>query len=208
MKLFVIVIAATALLCAAPHAEEAEVLFADDFEEELSEAWTWLREDPDDWRIADGALEIRARPGNAQTVRNALLLPVPEVNGAGLAIEVTVTFTAPLTQQFEQAGITWYADEAPVMKLVHELIDDAYFIVPGHVPTETKVMDLRLEVRGEKYVAKFREDGAEEYEIAAEGDLIVGNENHISLQTYHGPADADHWMRFTNFRVLPISNGA
>ncbi len=204
MKTFLMLTTATLSLTLAVHAESATVLFADKFEEELADGWTWLREDRDDWRIADGALEIRARPGDAQTVRNALLRPLPETDGEGFAVEATITFTAPLTQQFEQAGITWYADGAPVFKLVHELIDNDYFIIPGRIPTEKKTVRLRLEVRDAAYVAKFREEGEEAYRVAAEGELSFGAKNQISLQTYHGPADADHWMRFTDFQILAL----
>ncbi len=205
MKKIAVVLVMSWLLVAAVHGADAPVLFADGFEEELAEGWTWLRETPEDWRIADGALEIRARPGDAHTVRNALLLPAPETDAPGVAFEVTVTFTAPLTEQYEQAGLTWYADDAPVFKLVHELIDDEYFIIPGRKPTEAKTVRLRLEVRGNAYVALFREEGADEYRVADEGELLLGSENKISLQTYHGPADADHWMRFSDFKALALS---
>ncbi len=181
-----------------------EVLFEDAFQENLAEGWRWLREDRDDWRVKDGALEIRATPGDANSVRNALLRPLPDADGP-IAIEVSVTFTADLSEQYEQAGLTWYADDAPAFKLVHELIDGEYFVVPGKIPCAKKTVRLRLEVKGDKYVAKFREEGETDYRVAAEGDLAKGKDNQISLQCYHGPAAGDHWMRFQDFKILKMN---
>lgn len=181
-----------------------EVLFTETFEEDLDAGWTWLRETPEDWRLVDGALELRARPGKADTVRNALVRSVPDAGQRGLAFEVTVTFTTPLTEQYEQAGLTWYADGEPVFKLVHELIDDAYFIIPGRVPTEKKAVRLRLIVEENCYVAQFREEGEEDYRVAGEGTLTLGEKNQISIQCYHGPERGDHWMRFSDFKILAL----
>jgi len=58
------------LLVALPTIQAAEtVLFEDPLATELQSGWRWLREDPQDWRFRADALEIRVRPGNAQTVR-------------------------------------------------------------------------------------------------------------------------------------------
>ena len=181
-----------------------EVLFEADFtdEDKWDDDWTWLREDPEDWRLADGALEIRSRPGDAETVRNALLRPVPDVEGP-LVFEVTVTFTETPTGQWEQAGLTWYHDGEPDFKIVHELLDDEILIVPGFEPTEKDTVQLRLVVEDDgSYKAKFREEDEEEFQEVADGELPLGEDNAIALVTYHGPEDADHWMRFTDFRIF------
>ena len=56
---------------------EESLIFADRFDGGLAEDWSWLREDPDNWRIRDGALEIRVEPGVADNVKNALLCKAP-----------------------------------------------------------------------------------------------------------------------------------
>ncbi len=198
------IMAALLLLCALGCQTGGEkVLFADNFSE-LSGEWTWLREDPEDWRIRNGALEIRARPGDANTVRNALLRPVPGAGDGALAFEVTVTFTETPTEQYEQAGLTWYHDGEPEFKIVHELVDDEIVIIPGRVPTDSDTVRLRLVVDGNRYTAQFREEGETEYRTVDEGELAVGSNDHISIQCYHGPEDADHWMRFTGFRIVRL----
>ena len=45
-----------------------QIIFEDNFDEQLDEGWSWLREDSDDWRLRDGGLEICVRPGVADTV--------------------------------------------------------------------------------------------------------------------------------------------
>ena len=46
--------------------------------------------------------------------------------------------------QFEQAGITWYNDDKPAFKLVHERIDGDLWIIPGKKPAQQKTVQLRL----------------------------------------------------------------
>ncbi len=203
-KLPMILALATALCASTACAGNEELIFSETFSDGLDAGWSWLRETADDWRLVDGALELRARPGAADTVKNALLRDVPAPGKGGLAFEVTVTFTTPLTEQYEQAGLTWYADGKPVFKLVHELIDGEYFVIPGRIPTEKRTVRLRLVVKDNKYTALFRQGVEEAYQTAAEGDLAVGKENQISIQCYHGPEESNHWMRFSDFRILKI----
>ena len=79
-----------ALLVAASDAP----LFEDRFDGKLADGWSWVREDKGDWAVKDGALRIRATPGNLweaeNTARNLLLRPVPQRHKS-FAAEVTVT---------------------------------------------------------------------------------------------------------------------
>ena len=54
-----------------------QVIFEDRFDGALDEGWSWLRENPDRWRIRDSGLEICVEPGDEATVRNALLRQLP-----------------------------------------------------------------------------------------------------------------------------------
>jgi hypothetical protein len=188
--------------------DRARVIFADEFDEALDESWRWLREDPDAWRIWDGALEIRAQPGDANTVKNALVREVPDRSGGKrFAIEVTLANRTPPTEQWEQLGLTWYHDGKPVFKLVKERIDGETYIFPGKVPLQKKTVQLRLVVEGRRVVAQYRTDEGDEYKTATEAELPPpGGKDEISLQTYHGPADAEHWMRFDVFRIVELNS--
>ena len=184
---------------------EEKVLFQETFGERLDSNWSWLREAPNRWRLRDGGLEIHVRPGLAETVENALVRALPEQRGESLAIEVTVRNLSPPTQQYEQVGLTWYVDEKPVFKFVKELVDDQVMIIPGRVPVEGDLVQLRLEVRGKQYTALFRVDPTQPYAVAGKGELPRGDREQISVQCYHGPPDAEHWMRFENFRIMELA---
>lgn len=193
-----LVVLSTGLLKAA----EPRVVFEDHFEGKVADGWSWLREDGKTWRIKDGALEIRVEPGVAPTVKNALVRKAPDRSRGKFAFDVTVTFTAEPTRQFEQAGITWYRDGKPAFKLVHEFIDGKTYIIPGKVPAPDKTVQLRLIVTKDRFVAQFRPGGKGEFRTAAEGPLPAGPNEQVSLQCYNGPPDAEHRIRFDDFRIL------
>jgi regulation of enolase protein 1 (concanavalin A-like superfamily) len=186
-------------------AAEERVVFEEKFDGKLAEGWSWLREDANTWRIKENALEIRVEPGKADDVKNALLRAAPDRGKGAFAIEVTVTFSAAPTNQYEQAGLTWYRDGKPAFKLVHELIDGNTFIIPGKVPAPDKTVQLRLVVTKDRYTAQFRPDAKGEFKTAAEGALPPGTKEQISIQCYNGPKDAEHWIRFRDFRIRQIS---
>jgi hypothetical protein len=134
-------------------------------------------------------------------VKNALLRPAPDRSKAGYAVEVTIIFTAPPTNQYEQAGITWYQKGTPVFKLVHEHIDGKDYMIPGKVPAPEKTVRLRLLVTKDKYTAQFQPGAKGDFKTVASGNLAPGAEEQVSIQCYNGPADAEHWMRFDDFWI-------
>lgn len=185
-------------------AAEGRVLFEDRFEGNLADGWTWLRENPKHWRIREGALEIRVEPGAGHDVKNALLRKAPDRSVGKVAVEVTVTFTATPTRQFEQAGITWYQGGTPRSKLVHELVDGQLVIIPGRAPAPQKTVDLRLVFEGPQYTAQFRPEGQKDFQTVATGTLPLAADERVSIQCYHGPAEEEHWIRFDNFRIVQL----
>jgi len=185
-------------------AADPQVVFEDKFDTKLGDGWAWLRENPKAWRVRDGALEICVEPGVANNVKNALLRPVPDRSKASYAIEVTITFTAPPTNQYEQAGITWYQKGEPVFKLVHERIDGNDYMIPGKVPAPEKTVRLRLLITEDKYTAQFQPDAKGEFKTVASGNLAPSAEEQVSLQCYNGPTDVEHWMRFDDFRITEV----
>lgn len=185
-------------------AEETSLIFADSFQERLADGWHWLRELPGAWRIREGGLEIRALPGDANSVKNALRRLAPDRTSGAFAVEVTVSNLTPPTVQFEQVGITWYVDDKPVFKLVKELIDGKMYIIPGRKPVENVAIRLRLVIDGDRWIAQYRPAGEKTFLVAAEGTLPPAKNDQVSLQCYHGPQDAEHWMRFEDFRIVRL----
>ena len=189
-------------------APEPKVVFQDRFDGKLDKGWTWLREDPKTWRITKEALEIRVEPGVAETVKNVLVRPAPDRKKGKFAIEVTVANAVLPTHQFEQAGITWYRDGKPVFKIVKEFIDGKLYIIPGKIPMESEKVQLRLIVTAGSFEAQFRPDGKGEFKTAATGKLPSPEKDQVSIQCYQGPADAEHWIRFDDFRILELAGEA
>jgi hypothetical protein len=191
---------------AAAMAAEPQVLFEDKFEGKLGEGWSWLRENAEAHRLKDGALEVRVEPGVAHSVKNALVRPAPDRAKGKFAIEVTVTNTVKPTQQFEQAGITWYCGGKPVFKLVKELIDGGLFIIPGKKAMAAETVQLRLVVTADSWTAQYRPEAKGEFLTAASGKLPPPKDDQVSIQCYNGPPDAEHWIRFDDFRVVQLAD--
>lgn len=192
------------MLAALVSAEEPDVLFEDTFDEKLGDGWTWLRENAGAWHLKDGGLQILVEPGKADTVKNALVRQAPNRASTNFAVEVTITFTTDPTQQYEQGGITWYHQNKPVFKLVHEHIDGENWIIPGRKLTATKTVQLRLVIAGTRWTAQFREGAEDEFHTAATGQLPPSGDDHVSIQCYEGPPDAEHWIRFDDFRIVEL----
>jgi hypothetical protein len=183
---------------------EPQVVFEDPLKGKLGEGWDWLRENTSAWRHTQKGLEIRVEPGLADTVKNALVRKAPDRSQGKYAIEVTVEFTSPPSQQYEQGGLTWYQGTRPVFKLVHELIDGKTYIIPGKRPTQTRRIQLRLIVSKDQYIAQFRPDAQGDFQTAASGKLAAGQDEKVSIQCYHGPVGAEHWVRFSDFRMIQL----
>ncbi|MCS7238350.1 MAG: hypothetical protein NZ899_08775 [Thermoguttaceae bacterium] len=183
-----------------------QLIFEDRLQGQLAQGWYWLREHPGYWRFGDKGLEIRVEPGVATTVKNALVRPAPNRAEASYAIEVTVNNLSPLTNQYEQAGITWYVAKKPVFKLVKELVDGQVCIIPGKKPIPDKPVRLRLVVSKDRFIAQYKPEGEKEFLTAAEGSLPPPSDDEVSIQCYNGPADAEHWIRFEDFRIWKLPN--
>ena len=184
--------------------QSRDVLFEDRFDGKLDDGWSWLRENPSTWRLREGALEIRVEPGVAHNVKNALVRRAPDRGSGKFAIDVTVTNAKKPIQQYEQAGITWYNNGKPVFKLVKELVDGKLMIIPGRKPMTSERVQLRLIVTNDSFTAQFRPNCEGEFQTAAEGKLPAPNNDQVSIQCYNGPPNAEHWIRFDDFRISKL----
>ena len=187
-------------------ADDGKVIFSDPLSGKMDAGWGWLREDAKTWRHTKDGLEILVKPGLADTVKNALVRKAPDRSQGKYVIEVTIEFTAPPIKQFEQAGITWYQGTKPMFKLVHEFIDGKTYVIPGKKPSSTQVMQLRLVVTKDQFIAQYRPDGKGEFQTSATGKLAPGMDEKVSIQCYQGPEKAEHWMRFSDFRILKMED--
>jgi len=188
-------------------AAEEKVVFVDPLRDKLKDGWSWLRKDAAAHRVTPDGLEIRIQPGDANTVKNALIRHAPDRANGTYAIEVTVTSLSPPTRQWEQAGLTWYVDGKPAFKLVKELVDGKVVVWPGAAPDPGRSVRLRVIVSKDAFVAQYKPDGKFEgdWQPADKGKLPPPKNDQISLQCYHGHDDKEHWIRFTDFRILQLS---
>jgi hypothetical protein len=198
-----------AVLFAAPlPAAEPKVLFEDSFKGKLGDGWTWLKKKDGAWRIKDGALEIRVLP----TQENVLARTVPDPSDGPYAIELTLTSLPQPTGQYEQVGLFWYANGKPGSKFVKELIDGKLYVFPGKKPMTEATVQLRLIVEGKKLTAQYRPGAKGEFLTAFTGNVPAAEKGklQIALTCFHGPKDEEHWIRFTQFRIvkLPVREGS
>ena len=193
-------------LAVAPAGAQDKTIFEDHFDHQLSAGWSWIRQQPAHWCVRDGALEIRNMPGDAATVENALVRKAPDRREGEFAIEVTVTALIEPIQQYEQAGLTLYHNGKPVFKLVKELVDGQRMIIPGRKPMEHPTVQLRLIVTADSYTVQYRAAGKGPFQTAGTGPLPPPGDDQISLQCYHGPSDKNHWIRFDDFRIVPLES--
>ena len=78
------------------------------------------------------------------------------------------------------------------------------FPVVIEVPMGSKKVQLRLVVSADSFTAQFRPDAKGEFKTAAKGPLPPPGKDRISIQCYNGPPDAEHWIRFDDFRILRL----
>jgi hypothetical protein len=210
------VLTATFLVLASPLPGD-EVLFQETFRDRLDSAWSWVREDPQAWRLRDGALELRVLPGNlwggANNARNVLVRSAPDP-GDG-EIEITVRFDNQPTGQYEQVNVAWYYDDSHMVKLGREIVDGPVCVVMGREerdqcrtiarpPVPGAWYRLRLTVSRDRIRGEYWPEGATAWTPAGTCTLPApaGGKPRISLHAYQGLVNAEHWARISEFRVV------
>ncbi len=201
------------VLVAAPYLKAAP-LFEDPFDRELKEGWSWIREDPKGWKVADGVLQIRVQPGNmwgpANDAKNVLVRPLPEVNGG--EIVMTTRVENHPTEQYEQVDLVWYYDDSHMVKIGQEQVDGQLSVVMGReesdrtrtiniIPIEQNRVHLRLVKEGQAIEGFYQTSETEGWKKAGECDLPAKEEPHVSIQTYQGPKETVHWARIESIRL-------
>ena len=190
-------------ICGTLFATEPRSVFEDKFDTKVGDGWAWLRENTKAWRIRNGGLEIRVEPGLAHNVKNALLRQRQTVVRELCRRGDHHLHDAP-DEPIRASGYYLVPEGYACLKLVHEHIDGKDYIIPGKVPAPEKTVRLRLLVTKDKYTAQFQPGPKGEFKTVASGDLAPGAEEQVSIQCYNGPANAEHWMQFTGFRIEEV----
>jgi len=193
-----------------------EILFRDNFNGQLKDGWSWVRENKAGWRIGKGALEIRIEPGNmwgpANDAKNVLVRELPQV---AAPLEISVTVSNNPTEQYEQVDLVWYYDGSHQVKIGQERVDGKLTIVMGReekdrartiaiIPIDAWTVDLRLTVDGNTIRGAFRPSGAKEWREAGNCDLPVHGAPKLAIECYQGPASVEHWARISDVTVRTV----
>ncbi|MFO0926644.1 MAG: hypothetical protein U0736_06330 [Gemmataceae bacterium] len=183
-------------------AAEPKVIFEDRFTGKLADGWVWLKQDPKSWRLRDGALELRILPQQV----NILARTLPDPADGPFAVEMTVTNVPQLQRQYEQVGFFWYADGKPGPKFVKEMIDGTVYVFPGKKPAAEATVGMRLVVDGKNYTAQYRPGGKGAYQPAFTAPVPPAEKGklQVAVTCFHGPTDAEHWVRITAFRIVRL----
>lgn len=190
----------------------AGIRVVENFRDALDEDWTWVRENPDAWRLTESGLENLVEPGTmwskTSDAKNVLLRSLPA--GWESGIDITCELWHSPKKRWETANLVWYFDDGNMVKLGLEIEHGVANIVMGRkennkgktlaiIPYADPEVQLRLTVMGQKLVGYFRKPSDETWTRAAETNLPTSPENstaHISLQCYGGEADSNRWARF------------
>lgn len=197
---------------------QEKTLFTDPFVDKLADGWTWVREDAKGWRLGKGALVIRTFAGGLwMKDNNGGNLPLrtpPEVKEGKLAVEVMVEIEP--TNMFENAGLIWYYDDDNYTILVKEKIGNDVLVqivserdARLNYASHKKLNDLknvwfRMEADRDKLSSYYRASATDEWLALGQCDLLPRGEPKVGLTTAYAAKDADHYTRFSNFRMLQI----
>jgi len=197
-------------------ADKDSVVFAEKFDGKLSDGWSWVREDAKGWRLDKGTLVIRTSTGSLwlqdNNTTNLLVRTPPTVKNGSLAIEVKVE-NEP-SHAFEHAGLVWYYDDDNYVILVKEKVGDKQLVQLvsetngkpkvgfAEKPYKGKTVWLRMEVTGGKARGQFRATAKDDWQTLGQCDLPVKGKARIGLLTGYAPKDAEHFARFSDFRIL------
>lgn len=188
--------------------------FKEKFGGKLDTDWKWIRENPRTWRAVGDRLEIRIEPGNmwgpANDGKNVLVRSVPDP--AEQQVELRARVANVPSEQWEQVDLVWYYDDSHMVKIGLEQVDGKVTIVMGReekdrartitiIPTDLRDVELRLTASGNQIVGEFKKPGAEKWERAGECDLPGKGKANMSIQTYNGHPEKEHWAQIKHLSV-------
>jgi hypothetical protein len=200
-----------------------DVLFEDNFEKGLSDKWQVVGLGEKDYRVRDGALEIRLKPWKAKQLQPMLKVDLPFGTADSVVASVDVSVEYETLKRGERAGVS--LDDSVGTSFTGRVtnIDGYIVLAPGQVefigkpgeegnpgkytvkywPADKDFGPLRIIVRG--HYAHFQvgpsKDG--KYQTFFHSALRQSNGGlGFGLFAVGESDDADRWVRFDNFRVI------
>jgi regulation of enolase protein 1 (concanavalin A-like superfamily) len=201
-------------------ADAPKVLFEDKFSDHLDAGWQWIREQPDHWRIVNGALVIDTLPGSywekQNNSQNTLVRPAPVSLKDGFIVEVLLE--SDPKEQYEHAGLICYFDGLNTICYNKESIDGKPLVLMAaeqdgkpifHGPYQEGPAGevwLRLIIRGSKVTGQFRSSENVPWQTVGERTLPTSTkELLVGLHSGYGLEKPQRQARFRDFRILAAS---
>lgn len=208
-------------LCRVCHAQTA--LFEDNFDSELSEIWQPMGLEKEDYRIREGALEIRIKPEVTGQPRPVLKVDLPFSTRDNVVVSVDVAEVDGPLDRGQLAGVSLLHNTRPLFSARKTNIDGLYLFAPGEVEF---IGQSGQEGDVNKYTVKYwpADKAAGPLRIIVHGNYAyfqVGpNADGKYMNFFHsaisessaglgfglfavGPSnDKERWVRFDNFTVI------
>ena len=194
------------------------ILFEDSFAGKLKEGWTWVRENPEGWRVTKEGLEILVEPGNmwggANDARNLLVRDLPALEHG--AIEIVATLENYPTGQYEQVNLVWYYDDSHMVKIGLELVHGQLSLVMGReeadqtatlsiIPLTANRIEVRLTGNGNEVHGTYRTPDSAAWQVGGRCTLPVNGPPKASIQAYQGLPGVEHWAKIGGFRITQVT---
>ncbi len=201
-----------------------EILFEDNFDDGLSPKWKIIGLTKEDYRIRNGALEMRVQPGKRTKDTPMLQVLLPFTTSQSVIASVEVTPLDRFTEPEEAAGLHLTDADSREFAAQKMNINGQLMFSPGFVefigeegeegdpnqyaekfwPANEEFGPLRIIIRG--HYAHFQVGPAKNrkrkylnfFHSAIRRDEP---QRGFCLTTSGGPTDKTHWVRFDNFKV-------
>jgi hypothetical protein len=200
-----------------------EVLFEDNFDKGLSDKWKVVGVDQQDYRVRDGALEIRLRQWKAKQPHPMLKVDLPFGTADSVVASVDIGVEYDTLKRGERAGVSLNDRVGTSFTGRVTNIDGYVVLAPGAVefigkpgeegnpgkytvkywPADPEFGPLKILVRG--HYAHFQVGPSKEgkYKTFFHSALRQTNEGMgFGLFAIGESDDEDRWVRFDNFRVI------
>jgi hypothetical protein len=216
-----------ALSCAAALSDcyAQSVLFEDTFDGELSEKWQISGLDREDYRVRDGALEVRVKPDvkpDQGKRRPFLKVDLPFTTDDTVVASVEVTVVGEPLKRGEFAGLCLTDPSGPEFTVRKTNIDGYFVFAPGepefigqpgqegdpinyavkYWPAAESAGPLRIIVRGDYAYFQVGPSDEGKYRTIFHSAIQESGEGlGFGLMAAGYEGDGERWVRFDNFRV-------
>ena len=195
-------------------------LFEEKFSGQLLPGWSWIDEQRDSWQLDNGNLELKvvAVPdglwSGGRKHPNLLLRDL----GAQGDFAVEVQLQSRPTANLEHAGIVIYFDGDNYIAINKEVMGGdlgkpaakAEIVMVSEKAAKPAIREkayeheevgLRLSVVGKKVISQYRHYDSDQWQTLGELDVPMQGPCKVGLLAGRPPKDADHWARFSHFRI-------